>query len=352
MPNAQGIGPLDLQSQYLSVTDQFLQLQSYSNLIQQQIPLNLPNADGLAFQIMTYQSQIKAIAAAFLDPLMSSYIGLLTAGTNFCMLWDALISNGLAWIAQAYDSQSSKETAVAALQGVSDEASRINQTAQLLAGDFRVRNNELQSSEKAFDTSLTTAITQMGAAAAATSKTIDDLKAQAAQDIANIVAGAERVGGAVAELGIGSLTTIRGGGKPDFAVDAIQAAETGAAETAQARADLRRHNQDLSNAYQTLANLNSLIAIAKVIQVQNAMFASAMNEALKGLGQLVAIWGQSPITPPGSGISLEFATFAQQVQQVTTQSAATSLVAALRNVDTSWKSLKQELSQLTASLSG
>ncbi len=126
----------------------------------------------------------------------------------------------------------------------------------------------------------------------------------------------------------------------------IQGTVDGIEQTAPARASLNANNEKLMDAYQRLAHFDALIAAAKVVEVQNNLFLSAMKEALTVTQQIAATWGQSPIEPPGSGISLKFATFSQQVAAISSQQDAESLTEHLQLVATPWNVLNEQFGSL------
>ena len=162
------------------------------------------------------------------------------------------------------------------------------------------------------------------------------------------------------DLGIGALTSISNANsnkKPtgndlsaDFVVSAISGAREGATETAQARADLNSNNQHLEIAYQKLAKANSLITIAKVIQVQNRMLASEMATTPKKLSDIGTKWGQSPVISQGSGISLGFDDYAKQINSSTSSDDIKQMLAQMRQAKIDWNSLNRQLEYIKKEL--
>lgn len=108
----------------------------------------------------------------------------------------------------------------------------------------------------------------------------------------------------------------------------------------------------LAAAYQSMARANALVAVANVVKVQNHMFTSAMGQALAATQQIATTWGQDPILPPGSGISLEFTDFAQQTDAISSQQAASDLVRQLEYASTGWDLLDAQLVTLKKTIIG
>ena len=258
---------------------------------------------------------------------------------------------------------------------LSEHAGTINQTANTASKNLDVVNKSLLQLQSQFDSALDSAIKELEVAATARIAEIDELETAIKKNINDIVAGSNKVGGAVRELGIGVLTSIiKVNGNPkaaetdkdsahkdsahkdlevpsaDFAVSAITGAQEGATQTAQARADLNSNNQKLATAYQVLAQANALVATAKVIQVQNRMLASEIAAIQVKILGIATTWGQSPVIPPGSGISLGFNEYAQQIVESLPPVEAKQLLAQLRNTAIGWNSLETQLTSIKQEL--
>ena len=155
------------------------------------------------------------------------------------------------------------------------------------------------------------------------------------------------------------MTTIsdaQGDGKTapsgDFVVQGIDAAEQGVAETAQARAALNANNALLASAYQQLAGADALVAVAKVVQVQNSQFSSAFHNALDTAQVLAEDWGQSPQAPPATGISAGLAAFADAVAGMASSADAETLGGQLDYANTAWQLLAASLAPLEQAMTG
>jgi hypothetical protein len=63
-------------------------------------------------------------------------------------------------------------------------------------------------------------------------------------------------------------------------------------------------------------------------------------------------WGQSPVIPPGSGVSLGFDDYARQIVASATPADAKQLLALLKNAAIGWNSLDQQLTDCRKELTG
>ncbi|WP_058048091.1 hypothetical protein [Janthinobacterium sp. Ant5-2-1] len=361
MASTSNPGPQALQVDYFSASDQFLFTQTAADLLEQQANLDLDaQVDaGLAYQVSQFQSQMKSRAMAAGDRILPSYIGLLSQATAFAALWDAAYQLHRPRLAQAAQDGATRADIAQVYRQLAVQSGHINQQAQALTGDMRVIAGELAPLNAGFNTALSATIAALGAAASASSASIDQLKAAINTNIADIVAGANKTGAAVTELIVKTMTTIRdaqGDGKTapsgDFVVQGIDAAEQGVAETAQARAALNANNALLASAYQQLAGANALVAVAKVVQVQNSQFSSAFHNALDTAQVLAEDWGKSPQAPPATGISAGLAAFADAVAGMASNADAETLGGQLDYANTAWQLLAASLAPLEQAMTG
>ncbi|KKO64119.1 hypothetical protein VM94_02261 [Janthinobacterium sp. KBS0711] len=361
MASTSNPGPQALQVDYFSASDQFLFTQTAADLLEQQANLDLDaQVDaGLAYQVSQFQSQMKRRAMAAGDRILPSYIGLLSQATAFAALWDAAYQLQRPRLAQAAQDGATRADIAQVYRQLAVQSGHINQQAQALTGDMRVIAGELAPLNAGFNTALSATIAALGAAASASSASIDQLKAAINTNIADIVAGANKTGAAVTELIVKTMTTIRdaqGDGKTapsgDFVVQGIDAAEQGVAETAQARAALNANNALLASAYQQLAGADALVAVAKVVQVQNSQFSSAFHNALDTAQVLAEDWGQSPQAPPATGISAGLAAFADAVAGMASNADAETLGGQLDYANTAWQLLAASLAPLEQAMTG
>lgn len=361
MASTSNPGPQALQVDYFSASDQFLFTQTAANLLEQQANLDLDaQVDaGLAYQVSQFQSQMKSRAMTAGDRILPAYIGLLSQATAFAALWNAAYQLQRPRLAQAAQDASTHADLAQVYQQLAAQSGHINQQAQALTGDMRVIAGELAPLNAGFNTALSTTIAALGAAASASSASIDQLKAAINTNIADIVAGANKTGAAVTELIVKTMTTIsdaQGEGKAapsgDFVVQGIDAAEQGVAETAQARAALNANNALLASAYQQLAGANALVAVAKVVQVQNSQFSSAFHNALDTAQVLAEDWGQSPQAPPATGVSAGLAAFADAVAGMASSTDAETLGGQLDYANTAWQLLAASLAPLEQAMTG
>lgn len=361
MASTSNPGPQALQVDYFSASDQFLFTQTAANLLEQQANLDLDaQVDaGLAYQVNQFQSQMKSRAMTAGDRILPAYIGLLSQATAFAALWNAAYQLQRPRLAQAAQDAATRADLAQVYQQLAAQSGHINQQAQALTGDMRVIAGELAPLNAGFNTALSTTIAALGAAASASSASIDQLKAAINTNIADIVAGANKTGAAVTELIVKTMTTIsdaQGEGKAapsgDFVVQGIDAAEQGVAETAQARAALNANNALLASAYQQLAGANALVAVAKVVQVQNSQFSSAFHNALDTAQVLAEDWGQSPQAPPATGVSAGLAAFADAVAGMASSTDAETLGGQLDYANTAWQLLAASLAPLEQAMTG
>ncbi|OEZ86167.1 hypothetical protein JAB6_17920 [Janthinobacterium sp. HH104] len=361
MASTSNPGPQALQVDYFSASDQFLFTQTAADLLEQQANLDLDaQVDaGLAYQVSQFQSQMKSRAMTAGDRILPAYIGLLSQATAFAALWNAAYQLQRPRLAQAALDAGTRADIAQVYRQLAVQSGHINQQAQALTGDMRVSAGELAPLNAGFNTALSATIAALGAAASASSASIDQLKAAINTNIADIVAGANKTGAAVTELIVKTMTTIsdaQGDGKTapsgDFVVQGIDAAEQGVAETAQARAALNANNALLASAYQQLAGADALVAVAKVVQVQNSQFSSAFHNALDTAQVLAEDWGQSPQAPPATGISAGLAAFADAVAGMASSADTETLGGQLDYANTAWQLLAASLAPLEQAMTG
>ena len=139
-----------------------------------------------------------------------------------------------------------------------------------------------------------------------------------------------------------------GGDTPstDFVVSAIKGATDGVAETAQARADLNANNENLAAAVQKLAEIEALVAVAKVVAVQDDLFRSAVSAFQASTKELATLWGRPPIAPPASGISGNMAQFGFEIKGVSSQQEANLLVEQMEYANNDWAGVGKNLARL------
>lgn len=366
MASSSNPGPQALQVDYFSASDQFMFAQAAADLLEQQANLDLgAQADaGLAYQVSQFQSQMKRRAMATGDTIMPAWIGLLSEATAFAALWEAACQLQRPRLAQAAQDGAIRADIAQVFQQLAAQSGHITQQAQALTGDMRVIAGELAPLNAGFNTALSTAIAALGAAAGAAAASIDQLKAAINTNIADIVAGANKTGAAVTELIVKTVTTIsdaQGAGKAGhgqaapsggFVVQGIDAAQQGVAETAQARAALNANNALLASAYQQLATADALVAVAKVVQVQNSQFLNAYNGALASAQVLAEDWGQSPQAPPATGISAGLAAYADAVAGMGGSADAATLGGQLDDASTAWHLLAASLAPVEQAMTG
>lgn len=374
MNTQNSIAPQGLESDYIQATARFQLAQNYANLLLQQPFLELPVDAGLASLVRNQQQSLKTLANNFDLEVMPGYIKQIASASGFTALWQAYKETDRTYVKNAFDNPMAQNTAVQATNLLAEHSGEINAQADLFANNINGVNTTLQSTIATLERSLDRAISDMGVDAEFVSASIDELKSSINQNINDIVEGGEKTGKAVTDLGIGILTTIaadsgsaakgtgtdkkagesKGTSVPstEFVALAIKGASEGAAETAKARADLNANNEKLADAYHKLAELNGLTAVAKVVSVQNSLYIGALKEIGQSIPILAQTWGTSPLTPPGSGISLGFHNFALQIQRVKSTQEAEQLAGLIGLADVGWTSLSRQLNTLKRTLSG
>ena len=226
-PTQNPLGTKGLRAAYLDASNCVMLGQDYASLIQNQQTLNVSGIDaGLALKVRIFQGQLRNLAGVFLGTLSSGFIQTVTDTDNLNELMGAfaeqLPSEDLkGWFSNAKTREDVTDLveAIAELQGEIDVkmGALADQTAEVQTGVAKVKNN--------LDKSVSSAITILGSTVEATSETIDQLREAIDKNITDIVSGAEETGGAVRELLLGLLTTIKGqaddppGGKDDEGKD-------------------------------------------------------------------------------------------------------------------------------------
>lgn len=366
---ANQLGTYNLEETYLTSANDVIVGQLYSNLILAQPSLDVTKIDpGLATLVGAYQSRMQTTALFYITKLLPSFITTVDAGANF----EALVNTALATDKTAIEHIAQDEEAAQHVAKVfatlSTEASSVGVGVNSLKVSYNTGQKAIGTFATDYDAALTKAIGLLSDSAKQLSAEIDALQAAIAQNIQDIVAGSEEVGSAVTQLGTGIITTIAGTlkepgsdgkdngkngdkNKPsnneqpsvEFAVEAIQASTSGQTKVSAAGHALNANNAELAAAYQAMAEENALIAIAKVIQVQNQLFLNALTQLSPGINELVIAW---------SSISTAYATVGQQVKQGVTQAEADDLIAEVRQAQMQWQALAVQLTFVKQFMTG
>lgn len=354
-PSQNPISPQNLQEVYSSAANNFSLAQLYSQVILEQIDLDVSSIDeGLAIEINAFQRRLQTNANFFLNKLMPGLIGLITDGMNFNVILDNALKNERQDILNSFSNEQARTSATNIFSTVSTEADDIQVDAQTLATNFSSIEKLIVSFSNKYKASLEKVVTALGESAKILSANIDTLQTEIAENISDIVAGAQETGGAVTQLGIGVLTTIEGSAKDpknqdskpssvDFAVDAIQAGSSGVGKSSQAMKDLEANNQKLATLYQKLASDNAILAVAKAVQVQNEMFINAISEAGLNAQELASNWAQ---------ISSAFSDFSNSIRRVSEQQDALNLALTAQGAKTIWTAFSGELTFIKSSIIG
>ncbi|WP_265273969.1 alpha-helical pore-forming toxin family protein [Nostoc sp. KVJ3] len=353
--NQNPISPKNLQEVYLSAANNFSLAQIYSQVILEQVEIDVSSIDeGLAIKIKAFQDRLQTNANFFLNKLMPGLIGLIADGTNFNAILDNAFKNELQNIRNSFSNEQARTSAANIFSVVSTQAEEIQVYAQTLATNFSATEKLVISFSNKYQVSLEKAVTALGEAAKLLSADIDILQTEIAQNINDIVAGAQKTGGAVTQLGIGILTTIQGSAKDpegedpkapsvDFAIEAIQAGSSGVGQSSQAMKDLEANNQKLATLYQKLASDNAILAVAKAVQVQNELFINAISEAALNAQELASNWGI---------ITSAFSDFSNSILRVSEQQDALDLASTAQGAKTIWTAFFGELAFIKGSIIG
>jgi Bacillus haemolytic enterotoxin (HBL) len=395
MTQIPNIGPALLSIHFQTATNSIMLLSMYSDMVLEQVALDLGSSvdAGLAYQIQVYQTQMKLQARSVAQVFTPSFIAAVSDAQNYCSLWSATSETVLPALTGPDSTPGDLSSVAGAFQTLGKTAGTCNQNVAALSSSLKTYKQQLDNALTPLQSAVTTAISSMSDSAKALLSNIDTLNASIQQNIQDIVAGADKVGTATSELLTGILTTISGakqdpkkggdkggdkgkdgdgpaksnetagtdggggGDKPlptDFAVTSIQGASQGSAETAQARADLNFNNVNLAAAYQQLAADNALIAVAKVVLVQNQMFVSGLADSMPAIPSIATDWGvPPPIAPPGSGISQAMYAFATAVNSVATGNDGQDLADQIEYQNKNWDLLSTNtLSAAQGTLTG
>jgi hypothetical protein len=356
----QNIGPSTLQPDYLFAFDKITQLQTFADLLQMQVVLDFSNIDeGLAFEINSFQNQMKAHAEYINDQFMAEFIGILSKSSNFCVLYNAPLKTEVNNVKNAASNFRAKESSSRVMSLLANQSGDLNQTVKIVASNLSVKKYELDETNEYFDTCLQKAIKALTSSATKSLTTIDNLQKEIKKNIDDIVEGANKIGAATSELLIGLLTTITDakGGKPNtpstnFVAMSVKGAADGAAETSQARANLNSNNAKLATEFQNLAKFNGLVAVAKVTKIQNDMFTNSVSDSLRAIHKISETWGQTPVLPPATGISLEFSNFSKSIDSISNGDDAQKLASIMEFVSDDWLAFKMKLNSFKTRLTG
>lgn len=383
MPNASKFDPAknplgtqNMEETYLAAADDFLLGQINANIILTQPNLDVSDLDpGLGTTIAAFQARMKRNAGYFLNKLMPGFITTIVDASNFSALVSAVASTTRADLLNAYTDPGTAKSVSNAADTLSDQAGTVFVDVNSLNASYLAGEKSVTSYSKSYDDSLTSAISLLSSSAKQVSSDIDALQKAIAQNIQDIVEGGKELGNAVTQLGTGILTMISGAAKDpdptkegdkgdgdkdkdkgdktkpekpatpnvDFAVQAIQAGISGETKASAAMQALDANNKKMAAAYQALASENALVAIAKVIQVQNKMFLDSFTQAGLDIHDLAVEW---------TAVESAFSDFSDQVANLPNQSVATNLAAELQGARTLWSALQGQIDYTKSILTG
>lgn len=339
-----GIGDNGLLQNYLTVSNSFMMLQSNSNLLLTQPPLEVSSVDaGLATFIKNYQTTYRGKAQYFLHELMPEMIQSLTQAENFSRLSMALNPSGLNNI---YQNKNSRNIYTQEYQELSQQATAYKVAAHTLASKLLVFQNTLETLNSRYQTQLTELITKLGVDISATNKEIDTLLTEINQNIEAIVKGGIEAGDGVVQIGTGIITIIKGkdtSDVTDYTVKGIIGIAEGTSTSIQAVEDLNINNKKLAEAYQTLAKENALLAVAKSVQAQTTLFMQSLEDIGSSVHDLETNW---------SKVQVAFVSFAESISNVQSQAEAQELANQAQEGTLEWEALGNQINKIKAQLAG
>ena len=342
-PLTNPIGSDNLTAVYLAGSSNNAVLRLYAETILTQANLDVSSVDaGLGVAITAYQRRLKRNARFFLNQIKPGFIKQITDGTNFYNTLEPGFRTGRPDILASVDNESMQKAASDIFSALSTSAGKISVDARFLGVDFSQTKNAVDAFQNQYDAALNQTIARLDASAQQLSTEIDRLQTEINTNICQVVDGALQAGGAVTELGVGILTTFTSAEEEadpsgDFAVMAIQAGASGVATASQAVRDLQTNNEKLATAYQSLAKIDGLGAIAKAIQVQNGLFINALGPATLNAQQFRTNWTQ---------VETGFSDFSDSIKTISNQEDATGLASTVLGASTIWQGFNARL-QLT-----
>lgn len=340
----------NLQQAYLDVSQNILLLQKLAQQVATQEPLNLIGDSRLASQVREFQSQFKTKAIECQNNLLPEYNTNLTSALNFHALFESFVTIGEPLITQAAAVKASS----IAMQ-ISKDADEINQQTNMNAQNFGGVYNSLSQLQSQFDSALDEAIRELDYSKNEINQDIDKFRNALKKNINDIGEGSAKVGDALCKFGISVLMNRTNVDAVNTIVESLFSTFTGVqkgvTESAQASADFNSNRKELTATFKKLARKDTLLTIAELIRFTNQQFISQMQETELKISKIAAMWGESPVQPPGSGISLGFYQYAQQINAIKTPADTNQLLALLHQARFSWSLLKDSLNNIRQQVS-
>lgn len=366
------VGPGNLQTVYTAATDQFVRGQLYAETVMMQETLHFSGVDrGLETQIIEFQSRMKRQAAYFYDQIINGgygYISAIAGGYHMCALASVTIKVTAGEIELAATNDKARSSATSAYAMLSDQAYSQSVATATLATKAASLDHSLAQYVTSYREALKQVESDLTAAAKKTLEDIDALRKAINQNIADIVAGGQEIGGGVANLVVGMLTeitklTVAPDPKKDdpdakkdepepkkdgpvlkasanddtFAVLAIKAVASGASKLSQAEKDLNANNEKLAAAYQKLAQDEAVLAVAKAVEVQNDLFAAMVP---------LSATASQDISISYLSVEANLNGFSASIASVTDAAAASALAKQALRAEPLWDALNSELQEM------
>lgn len=373
------VGPGNLQTVYTAATDQFVRGQLYAETVMMQETLHFSGVDrGLETQIIEFQSRMKRQAAYFYDQIINGsygYISAIAGGYHMCALASVTIKVTAGEIELAATNDKARSSATSAYAMLSDQAYSQSVATATLATKAASLDHSLAQYVTSYREALKQVESDLTAAAKKTLEDIDALRKAINQNIADIVAGGQEIGGGVANLVVGMLTEItkltvapdpkkddpdskkdepepkkdEADAKKDgpvlkasanddtFAVLAIKAVASGASKLSQAEKDLNANNEKLAAAYQKLAQDEAVLAVAKAVEVQNDLFAAMVP---------LSATASQDISISYLSVEANLNGFSASIASVTDAAAASALAKQALRAEPLWDALNSELQEM------
>ncbi len=383
-PDQNPIGTKGLATSYVSTANNLILGQSYSSLLASQMSLDVSAIDvALAVKVSAYQKQLKGYAGYFLGTLTNDFIRLVSDANNMATLIGSFVEVERGDILGAWSDEGARRNLVISMSALSDGAGEVFVDAGTLVNHVSEADRALGKLSEALDAAIESTIADLDTSMKLTVQSIDKLNEAISQNIDDIVSGANVVGGAVKDLGLGILTMISGevkepakptkpgegdpaGGdgdkdagkvepastsvdpkkdtKPpsvDFVVTAIRSGASGAEKWSAAQRALEANNEKLAAAYQSLAQQSAVLAVAKVVQAQKELFVTSVDGLLANVNELKMNW---------AAVRDGLQRYGNSLQTVPDQTGAIQLASLAQGARTLWSACSGEFAGIKQSM--
>lgn len=338
------VGPNDLSTICTSLVANYLICQKTAIVVEEQanVDVSMIGAD-LSDKISAFQGRMKKQAVYVSNVMIDGpdyFIALIVSIQNLCQLVIPGLGLSQPDLSMIADNRNARVMAAQVFSALASQASDIQHGAEALASRASATKEQLDQYATDYRQSLEAAENALQAGAKDALADIDALTRRIKQSIQAIAAGGVELGAAVT---VGILAVIASeDGTADLAVTAIKGGVAGVEKMSEAVAELNADNEKLAAAYQRLASDQMTLAVAKVVEVQSALFVSALSAALKETQNLVVEM---------SLIHSEFSSFANAIQASAGNAAeAETLASAAQDAGPQWAALAQRFPAIKASI--